>query len=63
MSSSSKTAIPARSRMKTTAAIYVRVSTPDQHVESQLYDLRELPTFSAPVIASFVIDSLLKSLH
>jgi len=23
-------------------AIYVRVSTPDQHVESQLYDLREL---------------------
>ena len=28
--------------MKKTAAIYVRVSTPDQHVESQLYDLREL---------------------
>ncbi len=27
--------------MKRTA-IYVRVSTPDQHVESQLYDLREL---------------------
>jgi DNA invertase Pin-like site-specific DNA recombinase len=26
------------------AAIYVRVSTPDQHVESQLYDLRELAT-------------------
>jgi DNA invertase Pin-like site-specific DNA recombinase len=25
-----------------TAAIYVRVSTADQHVESQLYDLREL---------------------
>ena len=24
------------------AAVYVRVSTPDQHVESQLYDLREL---------------------
>jgi DNA invertase Pin-like site-specific DNA recombinase len=24
------------------AALYVRVSTPDQHVESQLYDLREL---------------------
>jgi DNA invertase Pin-like site-specific DNA recombinase len=24
------------------AAIYVRVSTSDQHVESQLYDLREL---------------------
>jgi DNA invertase Pin-like site-specific DNA recombinase len=24
------------------AAIYVRVSTPDQRVESQLYDLREL---------------------
>jgi DNA invertase Pin-like site-specific DNA recombinase len=24
------------------ATIYVRVSTPDQHVESQLYDLREL---------------------
>jgi DNA invertase Pin-like site-specific DNA recombinase len=24
------------------AAIYVRVSTPDQHVESQLYDLRDL---------------------
>jgi len=24
------------------AVIYVRVSTPDQHVESQLYDLREL---------------------
>jgi DNA invertase Pin-like site-specific DNA recombinase len=24
------------------AAIYVRVSTPDQHVESQLHDLREL---------------------
>jgi DNA invertase Pin-like site-specific DNA recombinase len=24
------------------AAIYVRVSTPDQHVESQIYDLREL---------------------
>ena len=23
------------------AGIYVRVSTPDQHVESQLYDLRE----------------------
>jgi len=30
-------------RMKT-AAIYVRVSTTDQHVESQLYDLRELAT-------------------
>jgi DNA invertase Pin-like site-specific DNA recombinase len=30
--------------MKKTAAIYVRVSTPDQHVESQLYDLRELAT-------------------
>src|ERR1035437_5940877 len=29
-------------QMKKTAAIYVRVSTPDQHVESQLYDLREL---------------------
>jgi DNA invertase Pin-like site-specific DNA recombinase len=28
------------SRLK--AAIYVRVSTADQHVESQLYDLREL---------------------
>ena len=28
--------------MKKAAAIYVRVSTPDQHVESQLYDLREL---------------------
>ena len=28
--------------MKKNAAIYVRVSTPDQHVESQLYDLREL---------------------
>jgi DNA invertase Pin-like site-specific DNA recombinase len=27
-----------------TAAIYVRVSTTDQHVESQLYDLRELAT-------------------
>jgi DNA invertase Pin-like site-specific DNA recombinase len=26
------------------AAIYVRVSTSDQHVESQLYDLRELAT-------------------
>jgi DNA invertase Pin-like site-specific DNA recombinase len=26
------------------AAIYVRVSTADQHVESQLYDLRELAT-------------------
>jgi DNA invertase Pin-like site-specific DNA recombinase len=25
-------------------ALYVRVSTPDQHVESQLYDLRELAT-------------------
>jgi len=24
------------------AAIYVRVSTPDQHPESQLYDLRQL---------------------
>ena len=24
------------------AAIYVRVSSPDEHVESQLYDLREL---------------------
>jgi DNA invertase Pin-like site-specific DNA recombinase len=24
------------------AGIYVRVSTADQHVESQLYDLREL---------------------
>jgi DNA invertase Pin-like site-specific DNA recombinase len=24
-----------------TAAIYVRVSTADQHVESQLYDLRK----------------------
>jgi len=24
-------------------AIYVRVSTHDQHVESQVYDLRELP--------------------
>jgi DNA invertase Pin-like site-specific DNA recombinase len=32
---------PRRKRMKK-AAIYVRVSTPDQHVESQLYDLREL---------------------
>ena len=30
--------------MKKAAAIYVRVSTPDQHVESQLYDLRELAT-------------------
>ena len=30
------------SRLKT--AIYVRVSSPDQHVESQLYDLRELAT-------------------
>jgi DNA invertase Pin-like site-specific DNA recombinase len=29
-----------RTRLK--AAIYVRVSTADQHVESQLYDLREL---------------------
>jgi DNA invertase Pin-like site-specific DNA recombinase len=28
--------------MKKAAAIYVRVSTPDQHVESQLYDLRQL---------------------
>src|ERR1039457_3583022 len=28
--------------MKKAAAIYVRVSTADQHVESQLYDLREL---------------------
>jgi DNA invertase Pin-like site-specific DNA recombinase len=28
--------------MKKAAAIYVRVSTPEQHVESQLYDLREL---------------------
>jgi site-specific DNA recombinase len=28
--------------MKRTAAIYVRVSTPVQHIESQLYDLREL---------------------
>jgi len=28
--------------MNKAAAIYVRVSTPDQHVESQLYDLREL---------------------
>jgi DNA invertase Pin-like site-specific DNA recombinase len=28
--------------MKKAAAIYVRVSTPDQRVESQLYDLREL---------------------
>lgn len=28
--------------MKKAAALYVRVSTPDQHVESQLYDLREL---------------------
>jgi DNA invertase Pin-like site-specific DNA recombinase len=28
--------------MKKAVAIYVRVSTPDQHVESQLYDLREL---------------------
>jgi DNA invertase Pin-like site-specific DNA recombinase len=28
--------------MKKAAAIYVRVSTPDQHVESQMYDLREL---------------------
>ena len=25
-----------------TAAIYVRVSTPDQRVDQQLYDLREL---------------------
>jgi hypothetical protein len=25
-----------------TAAVYVRVSTAEQHVESQLYDLREL---------------------
>jgi DNA invertase Pin-like site-specific DNA recombinase len=24
------------------AALYVRVSSPDQHVESQFYDLREL---------------------
>ena len=24
------------------AAIYARVSTPDQHVETQLYDLRKL---------------------
>ena len=28
--------------MKKAAAIYVRVSTRDQHFESQLYDLREL---------------------
>jgi DNA invertase Pin-like site-specific DNA recombinase len=28
--------------MKKAAAIYVRVSTPDQHVESQLCDLRDL---------------------
>jgi DNA invertase Pin-like site-specific DNA recombinase len=27
-----------------TAAIYARVSTPDQHVETQLYDLRKLAT-------------------
>ena len=26
------------------AAIYARVSTPDQHVETQLYDLRKLAT-------------------
>src|ERR1022692_1704290 len=32
----------ATEQMKKTAAIYVRVSTPDQHVESQLYDLRQL---------------------
>jgi DNA invertase Pin-like site-specific DNA recombinase len=34
--------IEATEQMKKAAAIYVRVSTPDQHVESQLYDLREL---------------------
>ena len=33
-------------RMKT-AAIYVRVSTADQHVESQLYDLREFAASGA----------------
>ena len=27
-----------------TAAIYARVSTPDQHLETQLYDLRKLAT-------------------
>jgi len=30
--------------VRSKAAIYVRVSTTDQHVESQLYDLRELAT-------------------
>jgi DNA invertase Pin-like site-specific DNA recombinase len=35
---------PAFRRNPLKAAIYVRVSTADQHVESQLYDLRELAT-------------------
>src|ERR1700693_6053992 len=34
--------IPVSGNLSLKAAIYVRVSTADQHVESQLYDLREL---------------------
>jgi DNA invertase Pin-like site-specific DNA recombinase len=41
MHASARFSSSSRSVMKT-AAIYVRVSTADQHVESQLYDLREL---------------------
>src|SRR5208282_4096174 len=33
---------PRRNRLMKKAAIYARVSTPDQHVEAQLYDLRKL---------------------
>src|ERR1700693_4339923 len=31
-----------RNRVMKKAAIYARVSTPDQHVETQLYDMRKL---------------------
>ncbi len=35
------------------AAIYARVSTPDQHVESQLYDLRQLAVQRLEVVAEY----------
>jgi len=34
-------------------ALYVRVSTPDQHVESQLYDLRELAAQRGEIVHEY----------
>jgi len=40
--SPAKTEIPAKAGSGKRAAFYTRVSTGDQHAETQLYDLREL---------------------